>query len=65
MQERRNNMITYEEYIKEKSFIEKQYIDMSEELVGNLLDALDWPESDGGLLTALFLKQHDMKCKEK
>lgn len=58
-------MITYEEYIKEKPFIEKQYIDMSEELVDNLLDALDWSECDGGLLTALFLKQHDMKCKEE
>ena len=54
-------MITYEEYTKEKPFIEKKYIDMSEELVDNMLNTLDWPECDGGLLTALFLKQHDMK----
>lgn len=58
-------MITYKEYIKEKPFVEKQYIDMSKELVNNLLDALDWPESDGELLTALFLKQHEMKCKKE
>lgn len=58
-------MITYEECIKEKPFIEKMYIDMSEELTDNMLDALDWPECDGGLLMALFLKQHDMKCNEE
>lgn len=57
-------MITYEEYRKEKPFIEKEYKDLSDELFDFLLSTQDWPETDG-YETALFLKQHDMKCKEE
>lgn len=50
-------MITFEEYKKEKPFIEKCYIDLANELNDTLLDTLEWPEKDGELLTALFLKK--------
>ena len=61
--------VTEEQYSKQRSGIEDRYIQMAEELTEQMLDCLDWDNSnkeiDSQLVIALWLKFNETHCKDE